>query len=197
MKPALLYVVILILLLRLQPQPVANGFCDAFCAVLCRGTDLSAAITSTTTVTTTNITTTNRSTTTTTITTVEMPQRLIPNGSNDTPVYPAAAAGTPSVTKVFPLSLPSNESGLPAPEPDARPTPLATEKSSPLPLPCSSIPTSSPATTKESSPLPPPGRSIQRELLKDVRRYLNATSCRKLDQSFVILIVDPKYFLGF
>ncbi|XP_064940714.1 uncharacterized protein LOC135594241 [Musa acuminata AAA Group] len=120
MKPALLYVVILILLLRLQPQPVANGCCDAFCAVLCRGTDLSAAITSTTTVTTTTVTTTNRSTTTTTITTIEMPQRLIPNGSNDTPVYPAAAAGTPSVTKVFPLSLPANENGLPAPDPDAR-----------------------------------------------------------------------------
>nr|XP_018686850.1 PREDICTED: mucin-2-like [Musa acuminata subsp. malaccensis] len=195
MKPALLYVVILLLLLRLQPQPVANGCCDAFCAVLCRGTDLSAAITSTTTVTTTTVTTTNRSTTTTTITTIEMPQRLIPNGSNGTPVYPAAA-GTPSVTNVFPVSLPA-ESGLPAPDPDTRPTPLATEKSSPLPLPCSSIPTSSLATTKESSPLPPPGRSIQREFLKDVRRYLNATSCRKLDQSFVILIVDPKYFLGF
>ncbi|THU46888.1 hypothetical protein C4D60_Mb09t09670 [Musa balbisiana] len=38
MKPALRYVVILLLLLvRLQSQPVANGCCDAFCAALCRG----------------------------------------------------------------------------------------------------------------------------------------------------------------
>lgn len=63
-----------------------------YVSTLLPGTDLSAAITSTTTVTTTTITTTNRTTTTTTITTIEMPQRLIPNGSNDTPVYPAAAA---------------------------------------------------------------------------------------------------------
>ncbi|RZS02488.1 hypothetical protein BHM03_00032549 [Ensete ventricosum] len=129
--------------------------------------------TTTTTVTTTTITATtrttttttgNRSTLTTTITTIEMPQRLIPNGSNDTPVYPAAAAA-------------------------AGPTPLATtEKSSPL------APKSSAATTEESLPLPPPGRA----LLKEVRhRYLNATSSQKLDQSFVILIVDPKYFLVF
>ncbi|URE38988.1 hypothetical protein MUK42_24936 [Musa troglodytarum] len=53
-----------------------------------------------------------------------------------------------------------------------------------------------PATTNESSPLPPPGRSIQRERRKDAWRYPNATSWRKLDRSFVILIVDPKYFLA-
>ncbi|KAJ8458941.1 hypothetical protein OPV22_031867 [Ensete ventricosum] len=50
MKPALLYVVIL-LLLRLQPQPVANGCRDAFGAARCGGTDQAAAMTCSTTTT--------------------------------------------------------------------------------------------------------------------------------------------------